>query len=157
LCYFRPDFRFNVMKQIICPISDEKINEQITRLNAIIGILFVVAAFAFNSVFSLVFLTADFYIRAFTKLRFSPVSYSSHWLTNTLKLGNKAIDKAPKIFAARLGFVMTLAITILVLAGLKIAALIVAGILIFFASLEFAFAICVGCLIYTYLVLPFNK
>ncbi len=146
-----------MMKQLICPISNEKINEQITRLNAIIGILLVVAAFAFESVFFLIFLAADFYIRAFTKLRFSPVSYTSHWLTNTLRLGSKAIDKAPKIFAARLGFVITLAITILLLAGLKFASLILAGILIFFASLEFAFAICVGCIIYTYLVLPFNK
>jgi len=145
------------MKQIICPVSNEKINEQITRLNAIIGILLVVAAFAFQSVLFLVFLTADFYIRAFTKMRFSPISYGSHWLTNTLNLGNKSIDKAPKIFAARLGFIMTLAITILVLAGLKLAAIIVGGILIFFASLEFAFAICVGCIIYSYLVLPFNK
>lgn len=146
-----------MMKQLICPISNEKINEQITRLNAIIGILLVVAAFAFESVFFLIFLAADFYIRAFTKLRFSPVSYISHWLTNTLRLGSKSIDKAPKIFAARLGFVITLAITILLLAGLKFASLILAGILIFFASLEFAFAICVGCIIYTYLVLPFNK
>ena len=145
------------MKQLICPISNEKVNEQITRLNAIIGILFVIAGFAFQSVFFLVFLTADFYIRAFTKLRFSPISYTSHWLTNTLRLGNKAIDKAPKIFAARLGFIMMLSVVVLLLSGIKIAALILAGILVFFASLEFAFAVCVGCIIYTYLVLPFNK
>ncbi len=145
------------MKQLICPISDEKINEQVTRLNAIIGILFVIAGFAFQSVFFLIFLTADFYIRGFTHLRFSPISYTSHWLTNTLRLGNKAIDKAPKIFAARLGFIMMLSVVILSLSGIKIAALILAGILVFFATLEFAFAVCVGCIIYTYLVLPFNK
>lgn len=145
------------MKQLICPVSNEKINEQITRLNAIIGILFVLAGFAFESVFFLVFLAADFYIRAFTKIRFSPISYGSHWLTNALKLGDKKIDKAPKIFAARLGFIMTLSILVLSFAGLHLAAIIVAGILVFFAALEFALAICVGCIIYTYVILPFNK
>ena len=145
------------MKQILCPISDEKVNEQITRLNALIGILFVVAGFAFHSVLFLVFLAADFYIRGFTRLRFSPISYTSLRLTNAFKLGNKSIDKAPKIFAARLGFIMTMAITILSLSGLKVATMVVAGVLIFFATLEFALAICVGCMIYTYLVLPFNK
>ena len=151
------DFIHKDMKQLICPVSDEKINEQITRLNALIGILLLLAGFTFESVFVLVFLTADFYIRAFTKIKFSPLSYVSHWLSNALKLGNKTIDKAPKIFAARLGFLMSVGIVVLYLAGLHTAATIVAGILAFFAALEFAFAICVGCLIYTYTILPFNK
>jgi len=145
------------MKQILCPVSNEKINEQITRFNAIIGILFVLGGFAFNTILPLVFITADFFIRAFTKANFSPVSYVSHWLTNTLKLGEKSISKAPKIFAARMGFIMMSVVVILWLAGLTTVALVVAGILVFFASLEFALAICVGCIIYTYLVLPFYK
>ncbi len=145
------------MKQLICPISDQKVNEQITRLNAIIGILLVVASFAFHSVIFLIILSADFFIRAFTSLKFSPISFVSHWLTNTLKLGEKRIDKAPKIFAARMGFLMTLAVSILYISGALTAALIVGGILVFFAFLEFALAICVGCVIYTYLVLPFYK
>jgi len=145
------------MKQLICPVSNEKVNEQITRLNAIFCILLVIAAFAFNSVLFLIFVTADFYIRAFTSLKFSPISFASHWLTNTLRLGEKRIDKAPKIFAARMGFLMTLVVSILFLAGANTAAMIVGGILVFFAFLEFALAICVGCIIYTYLVLPFYK
>lgn len=153
--------RFNFiayhMKQLICPISNEKINEQITRLNAIIGILFVLAGFAFNQIFPLIFLMADFFIRAFTKAKFSPISFASHRLTNTLKLGQKEIDKAPKIFAARLGFLMMLGVVTLWISGLKFASLILSGALVFFAGLEFALAICVGCIIYTYLVLPFNK
>jgi hypothetical protein len=67
------------------------------------------------------------------------------------------IDKAPKIFAARLGLVMTSVITGLFIFELKVASVIVASILVFFASLEFFFAICVGCMIYTYLILPFYK
>lgn len=145
------------MKQIICPISNEKINEQITRLNAIIGILLIVAAFAFQLPVILFFLVADYFVRAFTKAKFSPISYLSHWLTNTLNLGEKAIDKAPKIFAARLAFLLILTITILSVSGLHSAALLIAGIYVFFATLEFALTICVGCIIYTYLIVPFNK
>jgi hypothetical protein len=145
------------MKQIICPVSKDKINEQIVRLNAILGVLLVIATFVFNSVFFMFFLMADFFIRAFTSSKFSPISFISHRLTNTLRLGEKHIDKAPKIFAARLGFLMILTVTILFLTGAQTAAMIVGGVFVFFAMLEFALAICVGCFIYTYIVLPFYK
>lgn len=143
------------MKQIICPVSNEKINEQITRLNAFLGILLVVAAYTFNSSFFLIVLLADFFIRAFTRTKYSPISFVSHWLTNTLRLNEKTIDKAPKIFAARLGFLMILTLTILFISNMQLATLIIGGAFILFALLEFVFAVCVGCIIYTYLVLPF--
>jgi cation transport ATPase len=145
------------MKQIVCPISDERTNEQVTRINALFGILLVVSGFVFNSVFFFVFLLADFYIRAFTKAKFSPISFAGHSMVNALNLNKKSIDKAPKNFAARMGFLMTLAITLLFLFQLNTAAFVVGGILVFFAALEFALAICVGCIMYTYLVLPFYK
>lgn len=145
------------MKQIVCPISNEKINERITRLNAFFGIFLLVLAFTFQSAAFLIFLLADFYVRAFTKTRFSPISYASHFLSSALNMGEKSIDKAPKTFAARLGFLMTLVITIFFLSGLTTTAMVIAGILVFFASLEFALAICIGCIIYTYAILPFYK
>jgi type IV secretory pathway VirB2 component (pilin) len=117
----------------------------------------IVLAFVLNSVSLFVFLMADFFIRAFTEIKFSPLSYASHHLSNAFHFPVRMIDKAPKIFAARLGFLMTIFITGLFVFGLKILSIIVAGIMIVFASLEFLFAICVGCMIYTYLVLPFYK
>jgi hypothetical protein len=147
----------NKMKHILCPISNERINEHVTRINALFGILLLVTGFLTNSVLFLLFLMADFYIRAFTKLKFSPISYASQWLTNTLNLGEKSIDKAPKIFAARIGFLMTLVITVLFLLDFVTASFIFGGILVFFATLEFALAICMGCIMYTHLILPFYK
>ncbi len=146
-----------IMKQLLCPISDERINEKITRINALLGILFIVAGFATNSIFFFIFLLADFYVRAFTKTKFSPISYVSHRMANALHLQKKSIDKAPKIFAARIGFFMTLTIAVLLLLELHTAAIVVGAILVFFAALEFALAICMGCILYTYLVLPFYK
>jgi hypothetical protein len=145
------------MKQIVCPISNEKINERISRLNALLGILLLVSGFVLNSSLFFIFLLADFYIRGFTKMKHSPLSYLSHRLANALKLEKKDIDKAPKVFAARLGFMMTLVVVILSLTGLSTAALVVGVILVFFSTLEFALAICVGCIIYTYMLLPFIK
>ncbi len=145
------------MKQLICPISKERINEQITRLNAFLGILLIVLGFAFNLPLLFVFLLIDFFIRAFTSISFSPVSYLSHRVVNCLHLREKKIDKAPKIFAARLGFAFVLATVLFFFFNLKTAAFVTAGIFVFFATLEFALAVCVGCILYTYVVLPFYK
>jgi len=145
------------MKNLVCPISDQRVNEQVTRLNALFTIGTVLLAFILNSAFLFVFLMADFFIRAFTEIKFSPINYISYYLSNALNLPVRLIDKAPKIFAARLGFLMTTVIAGLFIFGFKVASIAVAITLIFFASLEFIFAICVGCLIYTYFVLPFYK
>ena len=145
------------MKQLVCPISTEKVIEQVTRTNALIAIAMVFFGFMFNSVFFFLFLMADFYVRGFTRLKFSPMSFISNQMVGVLNLNKKGIDKAPKIFAARLGFLMSLIISLLFVYQLNTAAMVVAGVLVFFATLEFALALCVGCVIYTYLILPFYK
>nr|WP_321354103.1 DUF4395 domain-containing protein [uncultured Draconibacterium sp.] len=145
------------MRQLVCPISTDKVDEKTTRINALIGILLVITGFVMNSSIFLIVLMADFFMRAFTQLKHSPISYISHRLSNALNLKEKPIAKAPKIFAARLGFVMTLVIVGLFMAQLTTAAMVVAGLLIFLATLEFALGVCMGCIIYTYVVLPFYK
>jgi hypothetical protein len=145
------------MKQLICPISNEMVNERLTRINAFFTILLVAAGFLFNSVLFPLLLLVDFFFRAFTTSKYSPVSFVSSGLVSVLQLTKKPIDKAPKTFAARLGFIMTLAIATLFLLQLYNASMVIAGILVFFATLEFAFGICVGCIIYTYIVLPLYK
>lgn len=145
------------MRQIVCPISQDVVDEKITRINALIGILLIVTAFVMDSSIFLIVLMADFFMRAFTQVKHSLISYVSHRLSNALNLKEKPISKAPKIFAARLGFLMSLVIVGLFLTQLTTAAMVVAGMLVFFASLEFALGICMGCIIYTYIVLPFYK
>jgi hypothetical protein len=145
------------MKQIVCPISNDQINERLTRLNAFFVIILTVAAIISQSPVFMLFLLVDFYMRAFTKSKLSPISMTSKLIADVLRLSEKAIDKAPKIFAARLGFLMTLVITFLFFMQLNTAAIIISGILVFFATLEFLLGICVGCIIYTYFILPFYK
>lgn len=146
-----------MMKNLVCPISDQRVNEYVTRINALITIVVVVLAFVLNAAFLIVFLMADFFIRGFTEMKFSPIGWVSHSMSNALNLSVKMIDKAPKIFAARLGFLMTSLIAGLFILQFTLAAMVVAGILVFFAAMELVFAVCVGCMIYTYLILPFYK
>lgn len=143
-------------KELICPVSSERINERITRFNALFTIILVVAGVYFHSPLILLLLAADFYIRAFTSLKTSPLSYLSQNMTAVLKLNRKPIDKAPKIFAARLGFLMTLLIVLFSLTGLQTAAIVTAGILTLFASLELLFGFCAGCYVYSFIVLVMN-
>ena len=147
----------NNIKQLVCPISDKRVDEQVTRINALIGVLMITAGLIFNAVIFMVVLTIDFYIRAFSNARYSPVNFISHQMANALNLNRKEIDKAPKVFAARIGFLMSLAITVLMILQLNTASFVIGGILVFFATLEFALAVCMGCIMYTYLVLPFYK
>lgn len=145
------------MKQLVCPISTERINEKITRISAFIGILLIISGFVFNSTLLFIILLVDYFIRAFTKIKFSPISYASRSIANALNLKEKIIGKASKIFAARLGFVIVLAILLLFIFNQQVAALIFAGVYVFFAMLEFALAVCIGCILYTYVVFPFYK
>jgi len=145
------------MKNIFCPISTERINEQVPRVTSLLVVILVIIGFSLQSLLVFAFLLADFAIRAFTKMRFSMLSCVAYWITVALKLPAKKIDKAPKIFAARMGFLMVTVFSALFAFDLQTASKIVAGILVVFASLEFAIAFCAGCTIYTVFVLPFFK
>jgi hypothetical protein len=95
----------------------------------------------------------DYAIRAFTPLAYSPFSWLAERLAGALKLSDARIGKAPKIFAARVGLLF--ALTALVLSGTyPVAGLAVALTLMSFALLESLFDLCLGCLVYTYLVFP---
>ena len=145
------------MIDLICPVSKEKTNERLTRLNAFFVVLLAFSSFVFNTPAFLLILLFDFFIRAFTGGKYSPLCMVSRALLKLLNLTEIKIDKAPKIFAARMGFLMTFISTLFFFLNFSIAAIVVAGILVFFATLEFALGVCVGCMIYTYLILPFNK
>ncbi|HTB08058.1 MAG TPA: DUF4395 domain-containing protein [Bacteroidia bacterium] len=140
---------------IICPVSSEKINENVARVGALITIAITAAGVYFNWPLLLVALAVDFYLRAFTKGTFSPVKGLSKSIVAFLGLTQKKSDAAPKKFAAGIGLFFTASIAILQAFQYTIAADALAGILIFFAALEGVFGFCFGCIIYTYLVLPF--
>ncbi len=145
------------VKQLICPVSTEKVNEKIVRTTAFFVILLVVVGIVLPFPALLVLVAADFFIRAFTRSKLSPLSYVSKQIVSLIKLEAKPIDKAPKIFAARMGFLMSAAVVLLYFAQLPTASVVVAAILTFFAALELVAGFCMGCFIYTFVARAFEK
>jgi hypothetical protein len=136
---------------IECPVDFVPVNENITRLNAAQTLLLaVIWLFTAAPVIPAV-LTIDFLLRAANYGRFSPLNVLSSFLVRALSIPAKPVDRAPKRFAAGVGFLFCLSILILSLTPYRLAAGILAGILLLFASLEAFFAFCAGCYVYFFL------
>ncbi len=144
------------MKNLICPISPLRINENTARVTGfMMAAMIALFAFTRNITFILV-IVVDYFLRAFTSLKYSPASWLASQIVQRLRLPEVKIEKAPKIFAARVGFLFAAATLGLFYVNRKIS-LVVGLVLMGFALLESVFNVCVGCLVYTYIILPFFK
>ncbi|MGE5432784.1 MAG: DUF4395 domain-containing protein [Syntrophomonadaceae bacterium] len=145
------------MRSVICPMSPERVNENAVRVTGFLTAVFLSLYLFSENIYIILFLMLDFFIRTFTPLKYSPLSGLASSLTRLLRLPVIKIPKAPKIFAARLGFVFTLVIALLHYSGMSVSSAVLSLVLIVFALLEAALNICIGCQVYTYLILPFYK
>ncbi len=145
------------MKKIICPISTEKVNENVVRITASWVVLLSVIFIAIPNSFIPIYLMLDFYIRAFTKLKYSPLSWISAGISRGLKLTPGFIDRAPKIFAARIGLLFSIMMFAMSTFGFIVPAETIAGVLVLFAFLECGLNFCAGCWVYTYIVIPLYR
>ncbi len=142
------------MKNITCPLSFERISENLPRLIGSFVVILLITYAISNIIFIPLFLSVDFYFRGFNKNKYSLLAKLAKAVNNKLPNKGKLIDKAPKMFAARLGFVFTTLILVGDLLGFTFAANSLAIILIAFASLECVFNFCVGCVVFTWFVKP---
>jgi hypothetical protein len=144
------------MNSLICPISSEKVNKSVVRITAFF-IATAVALYVLTGNLLFIFaITIDFMIRAFTSAKFSPLSFLAYKTSQLLKLKPQLIGKAPKLFASRIGFLFSIA-TIALFPISPVASIVVSLILMSFALLEALFDFCMGCVVYTYIVLPLNN
>jgi len=149
--------RFTAMKQfnqLICPVSSERVDENRVRVTAL-GVIFMMGAYFWTGmVIFPAILALDFYIRAFTRLPYSPISFLAYLFVK--RMGTQAlwIDKAPKIFAARIGLLLTLITTAAAILGWSLTAYLAGSTLVVFAFLECGLNFCAGCWVYTYVVFP---
>ncbi|MBC8479797.1 MAG: DUF4395 domain-containing protein [FCB group bacterium] len=141
------------MNNILCPVSALRVNQNTVRLTAFLTAILVGLYIITGNQFLIYFIGIDFFIRAFTPMQYSPMSWLADKAVTGFKLAVKPIDKAPKIFAARIGFLFSFAAVLLFFVNVKIA-LIVLTVLLAFALLEAVFNFCAGCVVYTYVVLP---
>jgi len=144
------------MNQLVCPISSQQINENASRATALVIAVLVVLFIVTQNVWILTFVLFDFSFRIFEKVKFSPVSCLVRRFYNLTKLPTKLVDKAPKVFAARLGFLMSV-VSFGLFFIFPLTATIIAGVLAVFIFADAAFNFCIGCIIYHYVVFPFYK
>ena len=141
-------------KEMICPVSPERVDENRVRATAM-GVVLIMGAFLITGkVIFPAFLALDFAIRAFTNLKFSPLSWLAYHFVNVIGTRPVPIPKAPKVFAARIGFLLTALSTLTALLGMPLLSVILGTTLVAFAFLECGLNFCAGCWVYTYVVYP---
>ena len=140
--------------QLICPVSAERVDENRVRVTAF-GVVITMGAFFLtgNPLFPAL-LAMDFYIRAFTRLKYSPLSWLAHLFVRAIGTQPVWIDKAPKMFAARVGLLLTTITTAAAIIGMPSLAVVTGATLVGFAFLECGLNFCAGCWVYTYVVFP---
>jgi Domain of unknown function (DUF4395) len=141
-------------KQLICPLSKERVDENRVRFTALAGIVVMGSFFITGYALLPVLLAADFYLRAFTRRTYSPLSFLAHITLKAMATKPILIDKAPKVFAARIGLLLSTLVSLAALLDLSYLAYIMGSVLVLFSFLECGLNFCMGCWLYTYVVYP---
>jgi len=137
--------------EISCPISAEKVNENVVRIVAFMVALIAIGCISFSNYWSILLLTFDFAFRAFTAGKFSVLKFVGIKISKVLNLKLKMTDLAPKKFVATMGLVFCLLITATFMFNFSTTTLILTSMMTGFALLESLFGVCIGCYVYTFL------
>jgi len=140
----------NMKTYAFCPISDRKINERVARVNAAFTVLFLIVFAYTGSFWFMAFMVADFLLRGTSLAQYSLVGITSKQIVKILPLEVQLINAGPKLFAARIGLLLSAVILLATLWRMNTLALGVAGMLGLFSFLEAAFGFCVACKIYPF-------
>jgi hypothetical protein len=145
-----------MLDNLICPISNIRIDRNVVRINGFITTCLLAAYVYTGSPWIIVPVGLDYVIRAMMKGPTSPMAHFARFVAKRLGIPYRAMDKAPKVFASRIGvcFAMGGAITYFVAPWISPW---LAGTLAVFTTLESVFDLCVGCVVYTYIALPLYK
>jgi Domain of unknown function (DUF4395) len=142
------------MANVVCPVSTERISEQIVRKVAFQVTLLSLVYFIIPNVFVPIFLVFDFAIRSFTSLNISILgNLAKFWNDKFPPDRPQMTDRAPKRFAAGVGFAFSVFILFTFVLGIVKTSFVAMGILSLCAALEAFLGICIGCYVYTFLSL----
>jgi hypothetical protein len=137
-----------------CPGSPETVDEKTARMTAFLTVVLLLAGLFSTLQWIALLLSFDFLIRGFTRLPISPLRRAARAQAKILRMKPKAISAGPQIFAAKIGFIIAAAITLLSLAGLHTAARLTAELMVLAAGLEAFAGICLGGKIHSLLNRP---
>ncbi len=129
-----------------CPISGEMIDERAARIVGVFVMFLAVGYLLMGSVAWLLLLSFDFYARIY-RCNWSMF----RWLAMQVRqryFAPSMVDAAPKMFAARLGLIMSVVATLLHGMGWMGSAQVVMVFLLSAAMLESVLGFCLGCWAY---------
>ncbi len=138
------------MMSLVCPISDNYTDENIARMNAFFtfGLVLIFLITPFKWIIFVI--AADFLLRRVLQGRYSVVSRISILTTGALALKKVRINAGPKLFAANVGFVLSILAAVFYFTGVPYVSYALAGTLAFFTMLESVFNICAACILYSF-------
>lgn len=131
-----------------CPVNFEQVEANVARFSALFVSILIVSYLVTGSIYLLVFMLADFGVKLFINKKFSPINQISMLLKKVLVLKNKFTDGGAKRLAAYFGLIFTALLIVLHFVDIWLLTLVVAGIFLSCALLEFIFEYCLGCKIY---------
>ena len=134
----------------LCPVSEKKVNERVARVNATFTVLLIAGFLYTQNILFVAFLAIDFFLRTTDRAKYSLVAISSKNIIKYLQVKDLMINAGPKIFAARIGLVLSSLIILSYILNAKILAVVIASILGLFSFLEASLGLCVACEIYPY-------
>jgi hypothetical protein len=146
-----------MLKNIICPVSSEKVDSHVSRLTVFLQVIALGYFLITLQPIPLFLVTVDCGIRALGYNQYSVLCLLAAFIIKTSGMAPKMTDKAPKIFASRLGFICGLLGSVFITLQIPMASMVIIGIWTSLAILDSVFNLCVGCIIYNYLVFPFFK
>ena len=132
-----------------CPINT--VDEHAARIVASIVVVLAVVSLWEPASLLIALLAVDFTLRGFVNRKYSPLRFVAKSITGALGWEPKPVYAPPKRFAAQIGSTLTILATLLHVAGLHAAAMVVTALLIVAASLEAGLGICLACWVYPFI------
>ena len=134
-----------------CPIGPTSVNQTVVRGVAFQVLCSTALFLASGYDFILIYLLFDFFMRGFVSRNLSLFVLMAGVVNKFFDRRIVPVNAEPKIFAARIGFIMCLSILFSELSGLSFLVFFLSGLLLLAAALECFFSICLGCHLYTFI------
>lgn len=135
-----------------CPVSYETIDARAARLSATATAVLLVLFVMTGAWPILALVVVDYVVRVTTRRR-APLGWAAAGALAALGVPARPMDRAPKVFAWNVGFLLALLSLVLVPMATT-PSLVVAGVLAAFSALDGVGNVCVGCLMYRHVVVP---
>ncbi len=146
-----------MLTNLVCPVSAERVDSNVSRLTVFINAALMIAFMFTLQPVLLYIVSIDYGIRAAGYNNYSPLCFLASTITKLIGSKPKMVDKAPKMFASSLRFICAALGVVFISLDMVTASMGIIGLFICLALADSVLNLCVGCMIYNYLVFPFFK